>query len=236
MPEGANPSVWQAPDIAESEIATIQALKAALESGGSMGPDVVNMLRGRLQDDATSMAGQASERTRENLAARGINPSSPYSGSAEADIQEALRSDLSTGQREIDLAAAGRNFQDQLLAADALNSALNSTFSRATQSYENALAGSDANRANWQTEIEAYLGSRGLDIDELRAQITEALGQGGLSLDQRRLDQQGSQFDQNYRLGLAALLSGHELGMGNLGYQYTALNSGLLNNILQGLL
>jgi hypothetical protein len=98
------------------------------------------------------------------------------------------------------------------------------------------LAGAENERANWAQELDAFFSDRGLNLDDRKLDITEKLGLGGLDLDSRRLDQDQSQFDQDYKLRLAALLSGDDQWRAGTGLGYAQLNGSLMNNLINNIL
>lgn len=246
-------SQWQAPDQSAPQSQIINALQAALGSGGSMGPDVVAKLKEVQKDSATSFRDQLGSSLDDRMASRGLVGGGQQTGGQRA-LDESMMQDILGAYRDIDIEAAQTNWQDTLDAAGALDDALGTQFSRASDSYSNTLkgqvgnetlkqaqfnlglAGAENERANWAQELDAFFSDRGLDLDNRKLDITEKLGLGGLDLDSRRLDQDQSQFDQDYKLRLAALLSGDDQWRAGTGLGYAQLNGSLMNNFINAIL
>lgn len=164
------------PDQQQTQGMQNSLMQAILGEGGTMNPQVLAALKEKQKEAALLMQTQGMQGAAQSAAARGMT-----NGGAFAGQQRALEGDtmnrVLTGNRDLDIAAAEQNRQDQLNALSASNQMLSGQMDRATQGFGAQLAGQTAQagdtRAASQDAIQraiqgfdANMQSSGMDLQQ----------------------------------------------------------------------
>lgn len=227
----------QAPQVLPIEQMQMDALQKAFAGN----PLETEAMKARLREDAMAMAQQARQGVDQDVATRGTFGGGNQ-GATKSDITSAAISDILSGYRDIDIAAAdrtqsdllnaigaggqvaqdiyGRNLGFQQAQADETKGAYESALQNALS--RNALTAQEAtmNQANYGQDLDAYFQKLGIDTN---ADLTR---QGyGTDLEKAKMAQ---------LVNLLQLAQNAWSDENQLGYQYTALGQNALNNILAG--
>lgn len=191
------------------------ALAQALQSGGSMNPQVVAQMKGVQQGQGAQMLQQQQQQAAGRMASMGRGDS----GLADVQnrrMQDAMQANLLGGFRDIDINAAQTNFNDVLRASGALDSALGREAGTASDFYKTGLAGQMS---------QEELNQRGVasNQDAVRFALERALAQEGLAQSAAGLGEGSRQFDIGQALARAQMgqqNSQFYAGLGEQGRQY----------------
>lgn len=152
-------------------------------------------------------------------------------------------------QQQLNQAGADSQFRNAQFGADQQQRqadenyrSWNSQFQPAEFGMQAALAQQGLNRQGAQDKLSAY----GMDLDAFNAykqqqqqgrqlDIQQQLGQGGLGIDQQRLQQQGGQFDRQLQLNWAQMMNDMMMGRSNLGFNYAQLQNQAQSQMMQSL-
>jgi hypothetical protein len=192
-----------------------QALMQALQSGGSMNPQVVAQMKGAQQEQGATMLQQAQQRAAQNAATMG------RAGSGLQDVQnrrlqDSMQSQLLGGYRDIDINAAQTNFDDVLRASGALDASLGREAGTATDFYRTGLTGQMAQEGLNQAGVNSQ-------NEGVRFALERALAQEGLNQSAAGMGEGSRQFDVGQDLARAQLgqqNSQFYAGLGEQGRQY----------------
>ena len=211
-------SQFQAPDQSGMNSVQNQALTSALQSGGSLNPGVVAQMKGRLQEQGAGMLQQQLGRNAQSAAQRGV----PMGGGEEVQARrssDALNAALLGGYRDIDVAAAGQNFNDILGASGAMNESLGRQAGTAQNFYNTGLGGQLAQEG---------LNERGVTSQNaaVNYDLQRALAQEGLAQSAAGLNEGGREFDIGQELARAQMAQQNSQFGQSLGEQGRQFNMG----------
>lgn len=177
-----------------------QSVMNLLRNPYSMGPDVLNQMKGQNRDSAVLMENQVLGQLRGSLAGRGIGLNEGMGLGNQRALMAATNADILAGNRGLDIEAAKTNRQDLLNALGVAGDYQQGLFSRALGGYGAQLQGLGANRDEGLSAIQSQLQNFGLNEDLLQRQSGSIFQNMQQRLAESQLAQQGSQFDRS--LGL----------------------------------
>jgi hypothetical protein len=244
--KGTDISQYQAPvghDAANAQ--QLQVIQQMLASGGTMNPAVVNQMKQRASEEQMLMARQLQAQNDDEMSARGFSAGGGMAQASQRRSQENMQNAILGSNRDLDINAASTNRQDMLNALGASESILGGQSGRSTSQYGAGLAGQTAqagdrqavsqsgiNRAiaqfsgnmdsanfaqnQQQANRDDYWKGKGLDLQD-------KLGTGGLNNDNRRIDNQASQFDKGYGLNILQFLEGQRQNDNSMGFNWAQL-------------
>ncbi len=197
-------SQFVAPDMGAINTQQQALIQQLLLNPGSMNDATISKLKGRERDTALAMQKQLLGQAGDNLAARGIDPSSEgYAAAVQRGIMENTTRGLLGAYRDIDINAIATNRQDMLNALGVADTAQNSALSRAISGYNATLAGQESNRAEQlaagDTRMREFTTGEQLKQAEaaaVRQAIDAAQNQSNIN---RQFNQQNNQFDMTFR-------------------------------------
>lgn len=243
--EAGTISPFQRPDLATQAQQTA-LLQRVLSSPEVLSPEHVAMLQERNKEAALFMAQQQQELARQQAVSRGLTPGrSGQVQATERRLQQGAQDAILGGNRDLAVQAAQMNAQARLQALQAGEQALSGQVGRETALYDTGLrgqlaqeqlrqAGAGSAQQAQQLALQRALAQAGInqnaaasagdaystDLDAYFRQAAlnaqQQLAQQGFGLDERRLSEQGRQFDLGYGLNQAALAN--NILQGNLGY------------------
>lgn len=203
-------SSYKAPEHQPANTQQLDIVKKLLSNPETMGVEQTNALKQRSMEEALLYAQQLRQQKADELAARGLDPNG---GSAQVNnrrMDEALTKTLLSQGRDIDIQAAIQNRQDVLGALGASEGLLQGQTNREGDIFRNAILGQT-------TALDNYW--RGKQFG-----LQEKLGVGGLSLDERRINEGSRQFDKGYGLNVLQFLEGQRQHNNNSGFNWAQLN------------
>jgi hypothetical protein len=186
-------SQFQGPDQSRLEGGQADLAAAILGRPESLTPEVIAGMKNSQKEDALLQAKQQSMRNAASAAARGV----AGGGAAEVNdrrMYDAADSQILKSGRDIDLGAANQNFNNRLQSLGAVGDVLNSQMSRASQGYQNTLAGQSA-----QSGANQVAANSRLDVARANEANRQAAADSGLRTSQFDLARQAQQADENFR-------------------------------------
>jgi len=287
--QGSQYSQFAGPDQQQTTAMQNSLMQAILGNPETLGPQQLAQLKEKQKEAALMQEQQGLALAQQFAAQRGTTNGAALAGLL-SQIRGETGNSIITGNRDLDLAAMQQNRADQLAALGMSDSLMSGQMSRASQGFQNTLAGQSAQAQDTRsvaqdaisraiTGHDANLASAGMGLQKEGMQADEnfrqfgtersaqdadlqrilqqfgvnsgvrdshradealalnrELGHGGLSIDQQRLAQQGSQFDQSFGLDVLGFLDGQSRHADNLGLSYNQLNTQGQNNTINQIL
>lgn len=169
-------SQFSGPNQQQTDDSQTALINRILANPESMSPQMVAQLKGVQQDSATSMAKQLQDQLGENVASRGLSSGGGFANSNARRIGENSISQILGANRDIDIQKAQTDRSDQLNALGAASDVMSGQMNRASQGYQNTLAGQSAQAGEGKFTTQSNLDRNSQD-----------------------LQRQGMQADENYR-------------------------------------
>lgn len=197
-PPPYNYAQYQAPQQQGLENQLGQQMSQMVANPHSMSNDNVAMLQAQQREQAALMAQQSGQQNAAQWASRGM------AGGGQQDLgqrrlNDSLMSSVLGSNRDVMLQKMQQDRADELAVQQAGNAYLSNELGRSGDAFKLGLAGEQAqaeeNFRNWSTGTSNDLQGRQLDIQQ-------QLGQGGLNMDQSKLDEQMRQYNMGYGLDL----------------------------------
>ena len=187
---------FQAPDLAAVNNPLQQMIQGLLGNPQTMGPQVINQLKGRERDAAALMEKQTRDQMMNQLAARGISSDSPYAQGMLRNLEAGTNRGMLNSFRDIDINAIGQNRADMMNVAGLADSFQNSALNRAISAFQPQLQVAGERRAEQSNMIDSLMQRFGMQEGLLgnQAQTLQSAisGQRSADLQGRSLDLQGA--------------------------------------------
>lgn len=206
---------FQSPDHDFENWQQLQLIQQILANPDTLSPHVIDQLQQKMTEEQLLMDKQLSDQQREDLAGRGMALSGGTANAQNRSRQEEMMKAILGKRRDIEVAAAQQNRQDELNALGAAESILQGQTGRAGSIYDNILRGETANRGDYWT---------GKQLD-----LQDKLGSGGLAIDQNRLNEQAREFNTSFPLSILQFLEGQRQFNDNSGFNWTSLGQNSQN-------
>lgn len=219
-----NISQYSAPNQGAQSAQQQALMQTLLQNPQVLGPQQVAEMQQQQKQAIGATQQAAVQQAQQSAAQRGTT----FGGSLGATLQnisDQSQGNLSNAYSNIDINAALQNWQSKLQALGASDQTLNSQLSRATQNYQNTLAGQQAqaaqNLAGQQSQAQAT-----------QFALEQALGQAQANQFSQQLGVNQAQFGQNQQLAWAQFLNDMLMGRNSQGLSLAQLQ---LLNQTQGL-
>ena len=238
-----NYAQYQAPPQQGLENQLGQQMSQMVANPHSMSDENVAMLQAQQREQAALMAQQNGQQMAGQWAARGMSGGGQQD-LAQRRLNDTLMSSVLGSNRDVMLQKMQQDRKDELDAQQAGNAFLNAQQGRYGDAFKTGLMGeqaqADENFRNWNANAANALQGRQLDIQQ-------SLGEGGLSMDQSKLDEQMRQYNMGYGLDLQKFFENarqFDTGLteqqrqfnGSNALDWSRLNSQNQNNLLNFLL
>lgn len=155
-----------------------------LASPETLSPTVVGQLKEQQKEAELLAQQQILQALKQNAAARGVTNGATLGG-READVMGDSLGRIISGNRDIDIAAAQTNRQDQLQALSAIEGLLSGQLGRASTGFQNTLAGQSAQAADSRTAAQDALSRAIMGNDAARQAADFDLRQQAMAAEDR---------------------------------------------------
>ena len=151
-------SQFQSPDSALADAQQYGLLTNILNDPHSLNDQTVNQIKNRQKEDSLAMERQLLDRLGADAARRGITGGG-YQGAQTRRVGEATTSDILRGFRDVDIAKAQQDRQDEAQALQLADAVLGGRLNRSISGFGATLSGQQAqaqeNQVGWQSQADA---------------------------------------------------------------------------------
>ena len=176
------------------------ALMKALKNPTSLSPEVVEAMKAKQREETLSYLEQMQQQMAQNAARRGTLPGG-VTAANERRLNDTAASQMTLGNREIDINAAKTNFDDNLQTINTVGQGMG-------QQHSQGLAG-------YQAQLQAALANAGLKLDQDRLNQSNWQFNQGYGLNYLQLLNDMIMGRANYGINLAGLQQNAQNGMFN---------------------
>jgi hypothetical protein len=198
----------------------LELVSQLLANPETLNANTIEQMKQKQMEEALSMSQQLQQQRGDAIAARGFG-----GGQIDASnraMNEAMMQAILGQNRDIEISAAQQNRQDILQALGVTESILGGQVGRSSNTFNDILAGQQANRGDFWT---------GKQLD-----LQKELGVGGLGLDQQRINNQNRQFDASHGLNILQFLEGQRQHDNGMGFNWAGLNANQQGNTMDRIL